>query len=93
MKVLLISINAKYIHTNNAVRLLKANSSFNPMIKEYTIKDNYLKIINDIKEETPNVVAFSVYIWNVSIITKIINDLNIPKTRIATMSQLIPYIA
>ena len=45
MKTVLLSINAKYIHTNNAVRLLKANTDFLVNIMEYTIKDD----INDIK--------------------------------------------
>ena len=45
MKVLLVSINAKYIHTNNAVRLLKVNSPFDPEIFEYTIKDDINQII------------------------------------------------
>ncbi len=76
MRVLLVSINAKYIHTNNAVRLLKANSSFNPTIKEYTIKDNINMIIKDIEEFNADVIAFSVYIWNVNIFKQISSKLN-----------------
>ena len=47
MRTLLISINAKYIHTNNAVRLLKANCDFDVEIYEYTIKDSIKDIINE----------------------------------------------
>jgi len=77
MKILLVSINAKYIHTNNAVRLLKANSDFDIDIYEYTIKDNITKIITDIKEYNPDVLGLSIYIWNISIFKKILKDLSL----------------
>ena len=48
MKIVLVSINAKYIHTNNAVRLLKANSDFDMEIMEFTIKDNISDIVDKI---------------------------------------------
>lgn len=75
MKVLLVSINAKYIHTNNAVRLLKANSSFNPDILEYTIKDPLDQIAKEINQSNADVIAFSVYIWNVNIFLDLIPKL------------------
>lgn len=75
MRILLISINAKYIHTNNAVRLLKANSSFNPEILEYTIKDNIDDIAKDINDYNADVIACSVYIWNVNTFTDLIPKL------------------
>ena len=37
MKSLLIGINAKYIHPNLAIRLLKMNTSYDVDIKEFTI--------------------------------------------------------
>ena len=40
MKALLIGINAKYIHPNLAIRLLKKNTTCECDIKEYTIKDD-----------------------------------------------------
>ena len=82
MKTVLLSINAKYIHTNNAVRLLKANTDFLVNIMEYTIKDDINQIVHDIELVNPDVLGFSVYIWNVSIIIKIINTLNLPNTKI-----------
>ena len=60
MKVILLSINAKYIHTNNAVRLLKANTDFLVDIMEYTIKDDIEKIVHDIENINPDVLGFSV---------------------------------
>ncbi len=82
MKVLLVSINAKYIHTNNAVRLLKANSSFNPEILEFTIKDDISDIINQIESKNADIIGFSVYIWNVTLFTKIIDKLHLNNTKL-----------
>lgn len=73
MTIVLVSIDAKYIHTNNAVRLLKANSSFPIDILEYTIKDDPHQIAKDIKDMQPDVVGLSVYIWNVERVKTILN--------------------
>jgi len=72
MNVILVSIDAKYIHTNNAVRLLKANSVFPITLMEYTIKDDVNQIAQNIITENPDIVGFSVYIWNVTIIQEIL---------------------
>jgi len=71
MKVLVIGINSKFIHPNVAIRYLKANSSFNIDIAEYTIKDDANLIIENIIKESPSVLAFSCYIWNINIVKKI----------------------
>lgn len=75
MKTLLVSINAKYIHTNNAVRLLKCNSSFDVDIMEYTIKDEIKDIVEKLNKSSYDIVGFSVYIWNVNIVLEILNNL------------------
>ena len=82
MKTLLVSINAKYIHTNNAVRLLKANSSFHVDIFEYTIKDDIVKIIKDIEEYNPDVLGLSIYIWNITIFKKVLKGLSLNDSKI-----------
>ncbi|MDD5292714.1 MAG: DUF4080 domain-containing protein [Candidatus Izemoplasmatales bacterium] len=77
MKVVLVAINAKYIHTNLAVYLLKANTDLPVSILEFTIKDSLETMVEKILECAPDVVGFSVYIWNVSLIqslTKIIKS-------------------
>ncbi|MFA5467041.1 MAG: DUF4080 domain-containing protein [Candidatus Izemoplasmatales bacterium] len=71
MMILLVSIDAKYIHTNLAVRYLKANSDFPVVIKEFTIKDDYQKILDSLVSLRPDVIGFSVYIWNVKIIKRL----------------------
>lgn len=75
MKTLLIGINAKFIHTNNAVRLLKANSDFDIDFIEYTIKDDVFNIVKEILEYNPDVVGFSAYIWNIELIKTVIDIL------------------
>ena len=75
MKTLLIGINSKFIHPNMAIRYLKANCDFPVAIKEYTIKDNKDEIINDILLESPEIIGFSCYIWNISYILEIVETL------------------
>ncbi len=82
MKILLVSINAKYIHTNNAVRLLKANSDFDVDIFEYTIKDDISTIIRDIEDYNPDVLGMSIYIWNISLFIKILKELSLEGSKI-----------
>ena len=66
MKVLLTTLNAKYIHTNLAIRLLfELNEQHKGLNwKEFTIKEDK----NEIAEycSAYEVVAFSCYIWNIT---------------------------
>jgi anaerobic magnesium-protoporphyrin IX monomethyl ester cyclase len=66
MKVLLTTLNAKYIHTNLAIRLLyELNKHHKGLLwKEFTIKEDR----NDIAEFCKDfeVIAFSCYIWNIT---------------------------
>lgn len=66
MDVLLIAVNAKYIHPNHAVRLLKVNSLLDVDFLEYTLKDSMTAILDDITAKKPKLVGLSVYIWNAS---------------------------
>jgi len=91
MKTLLISINAKYIHTNNAVRLLKANCNFDVDILEYTIKDSIDDIIKDIHTFKPDILGFSAYIWNINIITEIIDNLSLDGSKIVVGGPEVSY--
>jgi len=67
MKVVLATLNAKYIHTSLALRCLKAysESEFDIDIAEYTIKDPAMNIVADLFAKNPDVVGFSCYIWNI----------------------------
>ena len=67
MNILMSTLNAKYIHTNLAMRLIKAYArpEFEIDLIEYTIKDPTLQIVGDLYQLQPDVMLFSCYIWNV----------------------------
>ena len=75
MKPLLVAINAKYIHTNMAIKLLQANTSYPVSSIEFTIKETPNTIINYILENQYDIVGFSCYIWNIEIIKQITKKL------------------
>ncbi|WP_404408828.1 B12-binding domain-containing radical SAM protein [Jeotgalibacillus malaysiensis] len=66
MNTILASLNAKYIHTNLAIRYLKAAASdYDIELAEYTINDPVLNIVGDLYANKPDVIGFSCYIWNI----------------------------
>lgn len=66
MKILLVGINAKYIHTNLAIRNIAAFCGSKDIeIFEGTINDNMDDILDEIVLRQPDLVGFSCYIWNV----------------------------
>lgn len=75
MNVVCTTLNAKYIHTNLAIRLLKAYAlpEFNIGIKEYTINDPSINIVADLYKQHPDVIGFSCYIWNIEKTKEIAN--------------------
>lgn len=80
MKVLLTAINSKFIHSNLAVRYLKAFTEDLPYecsIREFSINDRDEKILEEIIKEKPDVVAFSTYIWNIEMVTRLSNLIKI----------------
>lgn len=77
MKVVVTTLNAKYIHTSLALRYLKAYSEpeFPVEIVEYTIKDPVMNIASDLYVRKPDVIGFSCYIWNIEETIKVIDIL------------------
>ncbi|WP_238917979.1 B12-binding domain-containing radical SAM protein [Clostridium sp. YIM B02555] len=76
MKVLLTAVDSKFIHSNLAVRYLKnftKDLDYEGKIKEFTINDREGRILEEIIKEKPDVVAFSTYIWNVELISRVSN--------------------
>ncbi|ABR47898.1 Radical SAM domain protein [Alkaliphilus metalliredigens QYMF] len=74
MKVLLVAINAKYIHTNIAVRYLlqtgrKAVDEID--MREFTINHSVEYILSEIYKTQPEVICFSCYIWNMEMIEQL----------------------
>ena len=83
-KVILVGINAKYIHSNPAIHSLKAyadkfytNRPKNCILElvEYTINQSAASIIADLYNKKPSVLAFSCYIWNWGMISDILSEL------------------
>ncbi|MFV0539050.1 MAG: DUF4080 domain-containing protein [Dysgonomonas sp.] len=67
MKTILTTLNAKYIHTSLALRwLYVANRDrFDISFKEYVIKEDVERIVDELLASNPHVIGISVYIWNV----------------------------
>jgi len=77
MKVVLSTLNAKFIHTSLALRCLKAycGHKFDMDIAEYTIKDPAMNIVSDLFSRNPDVIGFSCYIWNIEETIVVVNML------------------
>lgn len=74
MKILLTAINAKYIHSNLAVYSLKAAAGkyANEIeIAEFTINNSPDYVLEEIYKKKPDILMFSCYIWNLSIIEEV----------------------
>lgn len=86
MKVLLTTLNSKFIHTCLALRYLKhsVNSICECDMREYTINENIESIFADIYRGNYDIIGFSCYIWNIEPILKICSSLKAanPKLKI-----------
>lgn len=90
MKTLLVAINAKYIHTNLAVYTLKKyadtnlNSDVDISILETTINQSKELILRQIYKASPDIIGFSCYIWNMTLVIDLISTLKkvLPNTKI-----------
>ncbi|WP_434297006.1 B12-binding domain-containing radical SAM protein [Clostridium sporogenes] len=82
MKALLVAINSKYIHSNLALRYLRANTedlNYECMLKEFTINDRKENILEKIIMEKADLVAFSCYIWNLEYVEELANLIKLVK--------------
>lgn len=67
MNILLVAINAKYIHSNLAVYSLKSYAKKyqgHIRIAEFTINHRVNYILQEIYKQHPDALCFSCYIWN-----------------------------
>ena len=79
MKIVVVACNAKYIHSNLAVYSLQAYAGEYArylQLKEYTINQPREEILGDIYACAPDVVFFSCYIWNISLIRELLWELS-----------------
>lgn len=66
-----MAVNAKYIHSNLAVYSLKANAgNYRDCVEiaEFSINHRFEDILKGIYKKKPDLLCFSCYIWNISII-------------------------
>lgn len=82
MNILIIGVNAKYIHSNPAIYSLKSyankhmeEQADNIIPVEYTINQQKKEILRDIYGRNPGMIAFSCYIWNIRLIMELSQDL------------------
>ena len=80
MKFLLAAFNAKYIHSNPAIYSLKAyaGEQYEPYIElgEYTINHSLDQILADIYKRKPDVIGFSCYIWNFTLVQELLGEVH-----------------
>jgi radical SAM superfamily enzyme YgiQ (UPF0313 family) len=92
---MLTAINARYVHTNLAVRYLASilSDHYNVVIHEYTINHYPQDLLNRIYEESPDIVGFSCYIWNIEHVLRIASSLKkiLPETVIVLGGPEVSY--
>ncbi|MBU9711448.1 B12-binding domain-containing radical SAM protein [Evansella tamaricis] len=95
MNIVVTTLNAKYIHTCLALRLLKSYSApeYDVDMVEYTIKDPDLNVVSDLYVRKPDVIGFSCYIWNIEKTIQIVKMLKkvLPHTKIVLGGPEVSY--
>ncbi len=79
-KILLLGINARYSHSNPALFYLKScikDLDFRTIITEFTIGESADKIISELKNIKPDLLAISVYIWNSFLVKEILANIKL----------------
>ncbi len=77
-KLLLVGINARYTHSNLAIRYLRnfvVDLEYKTEILEFSINQDILEILEQIAFKQPDILAYSVYIWNTKVITSILPEI------------------
>ncbi|MCT4611877.1 MAG: B12-binding domain-containing radical SAM protein [Clostridia bacterium] len=76
MKILLVGINSKFIHSNLAIRYLYEYTSHkkNIELKEYTINNSKDYILKELYKQKADVICISTYIWNIEVIKEVIRE-------------------
>ena len=77
-RIVLATLNAKYVHTAFGLRYLMANLGdlrADAAIREFDINQRPIDIVERILADDAVIVGFGVYIWNVESTTKVVADL------------------
>ncbi len=84
MKILLVAINAKYIHSNLAIYDLQAYAreygtfsaaEMDISFREFTINHSLDYILQELYQEKADVICFSCYIWNIDYVEHLVKEL------------------
>ncbi|MBP2642077.1 MAG: hypothetical protein H6Q66_3028 [Firmicutes bacterium] len=74
VKLVLTTLNAKYIHSSLAIRYLREycrQTRVAVITKEYTINNSLHDMLADLYAQEPDVVAFACYIWNIDMMLQL----------------------
>ena len=99
MRILLAALNSQFVHSSPALYALRrgveaapgcASAELELHTAEYSITMSNLRIMEDIYRQRPDVLAFSVYIWNIAPLRDLICDLRqlLPETCISSESGI-----
>jgi anaerobic magnesium-protoporphyrin IX monomethyl ester cyclase len=96
LRILLASLNSKYVHTNLAIRYLRESvfPEFPKIeLREFTINEPIERIAAEIYEAKADVIGFSCYIWNLSETIALIRQLRpvCPNVRILVGGPEVSY--
>ncbi len=88
LRILLVALNASYVHTNLAIRYLREvlvteeKPEWEIHIREFTINERLENIAAEIFEQQPDILGFSCYIWNIQQILALLRRLRrvLPRT-------------
>lgn len=75
MKVVLVGINAKFVHTNLALDYLSNACPYPVTALEFTINESERDILAEIAEQKADLIGFSCYIWNWDLIIRLTENL------------------
>ena len=83
-KIVLTTINARYIHAAFGLRYLKANLGdyqSDSVIEEFTLESRPADMVERILAYRPTIVGIGVYIWNVRQTEQLVAMLNVVAPR------------
>lgn len=78
MDMLLVGINAKFVHSNLAIRYMKTyceKLGYDIEIEEYTINQRVDVILSEIMKKKPRAIGFSCYLWNIEFVAKLCSSI------------------
>lgn len=80
MNILLVGVNAKFIHSNLAIRFLQqyaAKQGYCANRMEFTINQHPADILRELYLARPDAVGFSCYLWNIALCRRLAAELRI----------------